>query len=185
MGDSGYKIRNQEGIHFITFAVVGWIDVFSRPDYKDIVVDSMQYCQKSKGLNIHAWIIMSNHLHLIISSQKGHKLSDILRDFKKYTSLRIIEAIEQNTSESRKEWMLKYFRESGNKNVKNTTYQFWQQNNHPVELTDDSDMISQRLEYIHNNPVHAGIVNHPSDYIYSSARDYEGDKGLINIDFLD
>ena len=83
MGIGGYKIRNQTETHFITFAVVYWIDVFSRKQYRDIVVDSLRYCQQNKGLILHAWVIMSNHVHFIISAQDDSKLSDILRDFKK------------------------------------------------------------------------------------------------------
>jgi len=77
--DDGYKIRNQAAIHFITFAVVEWIDVFTRQQY--IVVESLQYCKTNKGLNVHGWCIMSNHLHLILSVQ-NNDLSSILRDFK-------------------------------------------------------------------------------------------------------
>ena len=81
MSDGGYKIRNQAAIHFITFAVVEWVDVFTRRDYCDIVLDSIRFCQKEKGLLVHCWCIMSNHLHLIISA-KNENLSDVLRDFK-------------------------------------------------------------------------------------------------------
>ncbi|MEP2026645.1 MAG: transposase [Reichenbachiella sp.] len=91
MSSSGYKIRNQTGIHFITFAVVEWIDVFTRRQYAEIVIDSLNHCQKGKGLEIYAWCLMSNHLHLIISSAEG-RLSDTLRDFKKYTSSTILPA---------------------------------------------------------------------------------------------
>ena len=80
MSDGGYKIRNQAAIHFITFAVVEWVDVFTRKDYRDIVLESLKHCQAEKGLLLHCWCIMSNHLHLIISA-KNNDLSDILRDF--------------------------------------------------------------------------------------------------------
>jgi len=83
--DGGYKIRNQEAIHFITFSVAEGVDVFTRKDYRDIVLNSLKFCQPKKGLLLHCWCIMSNHLHLIISA-KDKNLSDVLRDFKKYTS---------------------------------------------------------------------------------------------------
>jgi len=98
----GYKIRNQSAIHFITFASVEWIDVFTRHIYADIVVDSLRYCQKEKGLVIYAWCIMSNHVHLIVRAE-NNKLSEVLRDLKKYTAKQIIAAIESNQGESRKE----------------------------------------------------------------------------------
>jgi putative transposase len=83
MSDNGYQIRNQNAIHFVTFSVVEWVDVFTRTAYADIVVDSLKFCQHKKSLNIHAWCLMSNHIHLIISARETYKLSDILRDFKK------------------------------------------------------------------------------------------------------
>lgn len=85
MSENGYKIRNKEGIHFITFAVVEWIDVFTRKVYKDILIDSLKHCQNERGLILYSWCIMSNHVHLVISA-KHNDTSDILRDFKKFTS---------------------------------------------------------------------------------------------------
>jgi putative transposase len=184
MSTGGYKIRNQQGIHFITFAVVNWVDVFTRKEYKDLILDSLRHCQKEKGLIIYSWVIMSNHVHFIFSAKEGYELSNILRDFKKHTSDKVIKAIEQNISESRKDWMLSLFKQAGKKNSRNSCYQFWQQDNHPIELN-SNDMIDQKLEYIHNNPVKAGIVEKAEDYIYSSAIDYyTGKKGLLEIEFL-
>lgn len=80
MKDDGYKIRDQYAVHFITFAVVEWIDVFTRKAYADIVLDSLRHCMQNKGLKVHAWCIMSNHIHLIVSATNGN-LSDLLRDF--------------------------------------------------------------------------------------------------------
>ena len=184
MDDCGYKIRNQSAIHFITFAVVEWVDVFTRKEYRDIVLDSIKYCQAEKGLLLHCWCIMSNHVHLILSA-KNHDLSDILRDFKKYTSKQIIKAIEGNRQESRREWMLKIFRAQGAKNSRNKNYQFWRQDNQPEELY-SAPFIFQKINYIHNNPVEAGIVDRPEDYLYSSARDYVHAKkcGLLDLIFI-
>jgi REP element-mobilizing transposase RayT len=112
MNGGGYKIRNKKEIHFVSFAVVGWVDVFTRKEYRDILLDSLRFCQEEKGLLVHAWCVMSNHIHLIGSS-KNQNLSEILRDFKKFTSKQIIEAIIENEHESRKEWMLGIFGEAG------------------------------------------------------------------------
>jgi len=95
MSKNGYKIDNPDGVYFITFAVVQWLDVFTRNEYTNIVVESLRYCQVNKGLEINAWSIMSNHLHLICSAKDGN-LSDIRRDFKTYTSKEIIKAIQLN-----------------------------------------------------------------------------------------
>ena len=99
---------------------------------------------------------MSNHAHLIISA-KENNVSDVLGDFKKFTSKKIIKAIKDHLGESRKEWMLKIFKEAGEKNSRNSDYQFWQQDNQP-KIIYTPEFAGQKLEYIHTNPVDAGIV---------------------------
>lgn len=180
MPDSVYQIRNKDGIHFITFAVVEWVDAFSRREYCEIVLDSIRYCQKDKGLLLYSWCIMSNHLHMVVAA-KNNDTSDILRDFKKFTSKRIIKAIQENPLESRRDWMLDIFAKAGAKNSRNKTYQFWRQDNHPVELY-SNNFTDQKIQYIHNNPVKAGIVDRPEDYLLSSAKDYYTDReGLLEV----
>jgi len=180
---SKYRIHDSQEIYFITFAVVEWVDALSRPYYKDLLIESFKYCQANKGFIIYAYVIMNNHVHLIASAAEGYNLSDILRDMKKFSSKKIVKAIEDNIQESRKRWMLWIFRSSGERNSNNEKIQFWQQDNHPVCL-DNNEMIDQRLDYLHNNPVKEGIVEEPHHYVYSSARDYAGIKGLLDIVFL-
>ena len=179
-----YKIQDQTQLHFVTFAVVEWVDALTRSIYKDVLIDSLRYCQKHKGLVLYAWCIMTNHVHLVISSLDGFKQEDILRDFKKHTSKQLIKMIRENPRESRKNWMLWIFKEAGKRNGNNKNYQFWQQDNHPVELSTNF-LMDQKLAYIHNNPVEAGIVDEPGSYLYSSARDYAGRKGLLDIAFIE
>lgn len=181
MSDGGYKIRNKEGIYFITFAVVGWVDVFTRMEYKYILINSLKYCQKEKGLIIYCWCIMSNHVHLILSA-KENNLSDILRDFKKFTAKEIIKAIVDNAGESRKEWMLNIFRQEALKNSRNVNYQFWRQDNHPKELF-SKGFTSQKLTYIHHNPIAAGLVEKAEDYLFSSAKEYYSGKKYWNLKY--
>lgn len=126
---------------------------------------------------------MNNHVHLIASAAEGYNLSDILRDLKKFTSKKLIAAIEDDVQESRKRWMLWLFRSNGQRNSNIEIYQFWQQDNHPVCL-DNASLIDQRLNYLHNNPVAEGIVEEAEHYIYSSARDYAGIKGMLDIVLL-
>ncbi|HEY8688520.1 MAG TPA: transposase [Chitinophagaceae bacterium] len=184
MGIGGYKITDQSATYFVSFAVVAWVDVFTRKEYRDIVIESLKHCQEKKGLVIYGWCIMSNHLHLIISA-KENNVSGVLGDFKKFTSKKLIDSILNNPGESRKEWMIKIFKEAGELNSRNTNYQFWQQDNEP-KIIFTPQFASQKLEYIHNNPVEAGIVEKAEEYIYSSARDYYYGKqcGLIKIEFL-
>ena len=118
---SKYKVGKDAIAHFVTFSVVGWIDVFSREQYKELFVESLKYCQGKKGLTLHAWVIMTNHVHLIISSNTN-KIEDIVRDLKKYTSKKIIAAIQENPTESRKEWMLNLFSLAGKSNNNNKEY---------------------------------------------------------------
>lgn len=126
---------------------------------------------------------MSNHVHLIASADEGFDLSDILRDLKRHTSKALLETIQNNPAESRREWMLWIFRSAGKSNVNNKDYQFWQQDNRPIQLS-SPEMVEQRLEYIHQNPVHERLVAEAHHYIYSSAADYSGGKGLLEMDFL-
>lgn len=179
-----YKFRNPDGYYFVTFAVVGWIDVFTRAVYKDILIEIFAYCTKEKGLRIHAYVVMSNHVHMIISTNGTNPLEDIMRDLKKYSAYRILREIKENVTESRKEWMLFLFAKAGKANSNNTHYQFWQQDNHPIELDLHSGILLQKLDYIHQNPVKAGWVSMASAYIYSSAIDYEDGKGILEIALL-
>jgi REP element-mobilizing transposase RayT len=168
-----YKFYNPEGIYFVSFAVQSWVDVFIRNEYKDIVINSLAYCQKSKGLEIFAWCIMTNHLHLIIRAEKGFVLQDILRDFKKFTSKAVVKAIKDNLRESRREWLLEQLCTSEG-------YSLWRGDNKPIELW-SNEVITQKLNYIHQNPVEEGIVFRPEEYRYSSAYDYAGGTGLLDI----
>jgi putative transposase len=178
-----YKFNNPDGMYFVSFAVVYWIDVFVRRTYKDVLIESLKFCQKNKGLRVHAWCIMSSHVHLIISSE-GDLLQDIIRDYKSYTATQLRKAIEENQQESRKEWMLWMMQRAAKKNSNNNDFQFWQQHNKPIELF-TKKVIQQKLDYIHNNPVVEGIVEQPEEYVYSSAKDYAEMKGLIDLYKID
>ncbi len=126
---------------------------------------------------------MTSHIHMIIGSH-GEKLEKIMQNMKKHTSEQLKAAIKNHPGESRKDWMLNLMTEAGKKNTNNIEFQLWQQDNHPIELT-TMRIAHQRLDYTHDNPVIAGIVEKPEDYLYSSARDYHGLKGLIDITLPD
>jgi len=179
-----YKVRDQSKLYFVTFAVGYWIDVFTRPEYKEILVSSLIHCQENKGLEIYGWCIMSNHVHLIVGTNGKNKIEDTIRDFKKYTSVHVCKAIESNVQESRREWMLWMFSRLASKSKKHTKYSFWQNEYHPIELS-TNEMMNQKLNYIHENPVKEGIVYNAEDYMYSSAIDYAGGKGKIDVSFIE
>lgn len=184
MSERGFQIRDQYAIYFITCSVVEWVDVFTRKIYADILVDSLKFCQQNKGLVIHAWCIMSNHIHLILSTDGTARLSDVIRDFKKFSSSVIIREIGDHPQESRRNWMLWIFRKAGERNRRNKNFQFWQQDNHPVECSTE-EILQSRMTYLHENPVRAGLVRQEQDYMYSSGIDYYGERaGLIDIVYL-
>ena len=154
-------------LFYVTFTVVGWIDVFTRKEYVYELMENIKYCQKNKGLELYAYVIMSNHLHLIAKTQ-DLPLNIVLGSFKSFTSKRLIEMIETNQQESRKEWMMRLFEFHGKSNSQNEHYQFWQNGNHPIELW-NPHVIQQKIDYLHNNPVKQGIVARPEEYLYCSA----------------
>ncbi|HRH64555.1 MAG TPA: transposase [Bacteroidia bacterium] len=162
--------------------MVGWLDVFTNKEYCEIILTSLSYCQKEKGLIIHAWCIMSSHLHLIVSS-KQNKLEEILRDFKTFTSKAITQQLITG-NDSRKEWMLSIFKQEAGKIKRVYGYKVWQDGNHPVQF-DTNKMLDERLNYLHQNPVEAGIVLYEANYVYSSSKDYANQKGLLDIELIE
>lgn len=178
-----YPIRDQQGLYFLTFTVVEWLDVFTRPLYKDIVIDSLRYCQQHKGLELFAYCLMTNHLHLIARATDGHELSDIVRDFKKFTARRVFDAICTNPQESRRQWLEWTLRKQGEFNPKNIHIQLWQPRSHGVELKTEA-ITRQKLEYIHQNPVRAGICYCVEDYVYCSASFYAGLEARLAVSLL-
>ena len=174
-----YKFHNPEGIYFISFAVVSWLDVFTRNEYKDIIVDSLYYSQQNKGLEVFAWCIMTSHVHLVFRSVGKQKPEHLIGDIKRFTSKAIVQAIIDNPKESRKEFLLEQIIEAGNKSSNVNKYQFWQHDNHPIELWSNK-VIDEKIDYVHNNHVEEGLVFRAEDYLYSSAADYAGEKGILD-----
>lgn len=177
-----YKFHNKEGLYFVSFAVVYWIDVFTREDYFSILTDSLTYCRKNKGMEIYAWCIMPSHVHLIFRA-KDNNPGVLLKELKTYTSKQVQKAIVEHNQESRKDWMLWLMERAGLKNTNVKHRQFWQQHNQPVELW-SAAVTDQKVDYIHQNPVEAGFVSEPHHWKYSSALDYSGGKGVMEIDLV-
>lgn len=172
-----------DGLYFLTMTVVDWVDIFTRPTYKHIIVDALKFCQQKKGLKLYAWVLMSNHLHLIAAAEDGKILSDVLRDFKQYTSRKIIATI-QSEPESRRQWLLHRFEFNAKLNPKVRYYKVWQDGNEAKEIHSNT-FLDQKLEYIHQNPVRAEWVDEPEHYRYSSAANYAELPGLLPIEFPD
>lgn len=177
-----YKIRDIDKAYFVTITVVGWIDVFTRKNHKQLLIDSLKYCQQHKGLVIFGWCLMPSHLHMIVMAEGDNTLSDILRDFKKYTSKAIVKQMDEEP-ESRREWMLEQFFKAGEtlKQIKN--YKFWQDGNQAKEIYGNK-FLFEKLNYIHNNPVEEMIVSKTEDYLFSSARNYAGLDNVLEVCLL-
>ncbi|MBK6626246.1 MAG: transposase [Flavobacteriales bacterium] len=172
-----YTMHDPEGLYFLSFATVGWIDVLTRREYKDVVVESLRFCQEQKGLDLFEWVIMTNHVHLLARAKPGSALSDIIRDLKKYTSGTIHRMIEQSATESRKAWMLDLLHAAGESNGGNSGFQLWQQHNKPL-LMDTPEAIDRVVAYIRENPVKEGFVAKAEDHVYGSAHE----PGLLELE---
>ena len=180
---TGYKITQSDDLYYLTFQVVEWVDLFTRKIYRDIILESLSYCVSSKGLLIYGYVVMSNHIHLIARSING-ELSAIIRDFKKYTSRRILHEVQNSGIESRRNWLLSIFSESASNHTRNSNYQVWTHENH-AEILYSNAFIDEKLNYIHQNPVRAGLVSCAEHYLYSSASNYKAEGGLLDIVLID
>ena len=172
-----YKITAKDGIYFLTSTIVEWIPVFTTQVYFDILLESLRFCKTNKGLKLFAYVILENHFHLIAAA---NKLSDIMRSFKGYTSRQIIDQLRKD----KREWLLNQLAYFEKKYKNESTFQLWQEGFHP-ELILNENMLLQKIEYMHYNPVKRGYVDLPEHWRYSSARNFIlGDHSIIEIDPL-
>lgn len=181
MAGDRYLIKEQHETYFITSTIVEWIDLFTRIEYKQIIIESLNHCIAEKGLILNGWVLMTNHLHFIGYCEAPHRMSDFLRDFKKFTSKKLVSTIME-IPESRRDWMLDKFGFIARSTGRAENYKLWKDDNHAILLRDIDAL--EKLDYVHNNPVKAGIVESPEEYIYSSAKDYAGLKGLVKLEMI-
>ena len=153
--------------YFLTFTVTQWVDVFTRSCYCDILIDSLRFCQQHKKLEVYAYVIMTNHVHLI-AAHPDSQLSGVIRDFKSFTAKQIIRAIKEEPTESRRQWLLHMFAYAAKYQQQNAQYLFWQKTSHPTKLY-NAAIFQQKQTYIHQNPVAAGYVSEAHHWYYSSA----------------
>ncbi|MBL7149447.1 MAG: transposase [Candidatus Cloacimonetes bacterium] len=172
---SRYKFIEEDGIYFVTSTITEWIPVFVSESYFQIIIDSLEFCREKKKMKLHAYVIMENHVHLIVS---GENLSDTLKSFKMFTATEIIKQLKF----AKKEWLLHQFEFYKKRTKKESIYQVWQEGLHP-QLVNEEDIFIQKVEYIHENPVRRGYVIQPEYWKYSSAGYYiTGEKGVMGID---
>jgi len=182
------KDKNQElkpqDCSYLTFNVVDWIDVFIRQTYKQIIVDALNYCIESKKFTVYAWCLMTNHLHMLARAQDGSGLAMIEKEFKKYTTTKILEAIDIEP-DLRRSWMLQRFENCSLTLKKIEKFQLWQTCTNPTYIDfKQVYKLQERVLYIHENPIRDGIVDKPEHYLYSSATDYAGKPGLVKVNVI-
>jgi len=173
MTRSRYHVVAEQSPHFMTATINHWLPLFTRPDTVNIVLDSWRYLQREAGFVLYGYVIMENHLHLIASSPD---LSRDMRRFKSYTARAIVDYLQERGSPKILE-MLAFFKRP---HKIESVHQVWEEGNHP-QLISDEAMMRQKLDYMHNNPVKRGYVDSPEHWRYSSARNYLGDEGLIEV----
>ncbi len=176
MGRSRYKfIENSP--HFLTCTIVNWLPVFSQPEFAQIILKSLDFLSRNQRLTLHAYVIMENHLHLIASAEN---ISKEIAAFKSFTARSIIDKLKQNKAE----YLLTQLKFHKRLHKTNQDYQLWQEGSHPQTILSEQ-MLIQKLEYIHNNPVRRGYIDNPAHWRYSSYRNYMDMEGILNIDVLE
>jgi putative transposase len=176
---------NQQAAHYLTFNTVDWVDVFVRPTYKQIIANTLNEFIAAKRLTVFAWCLMSNHLHMMVQAKNGVGLSIIERDFKKATTHLVLESIDRE-NDLRREWMLARFEKDSQHLKRIEKYQLWQNSSNPVFVDfKEPYSVEEQLMYIHENPVRDRLVCHGEDYLFSSAKNYQGKKGLVNVTVID
>ena len=173
MTRSRYRIYEDYYPYFLTCTVVGWLPVFTRPDTVQILYDSWQFLHNQGRLSLYGYVILENHLHLIASSPD---LSKEIGDFKSFTARCLIDHLEANGART----LLKLLHFLKARHKTDRPYQFWQEGCHPQQIQ-NAEMMRQKLEYIHRNPVERGYVEEPIHWRHSSARNYAGLPGLFPV----
>ncbi|MFA5454244.1 MAG: transposase [Sulfurimonas sp.] len=173
MGRSRYKIYEPTHPHFVTCTILHWIPIFTRVETTSIIFESLKHLQQADSLKLYAYVILENHLHLVVSSDD---IGKSMRKFKAHTAKEILKLLQEKDVKTILE-QLAFYKKA---HKKETTYQLWQEGIQPKLIQDDKMMI-ERINYIHQNPVKRGYIDEAKFWRYSSARDYEGVEGLINV----
>jgi len=163
--------------YFITITVIEWLNIFTNKEYFDCLINCLKYCQKNLGLLLYEYVIMTNHIHLIVQAREGYSLSKIIGSFKQFTTKEILVLLQND----RRKYIIRILENSFSKK-EGYENQIWQRENYP-ELIESEKFLQQKVEYIHNNPVIKGYVDEPQHYIFSSARNrYLDDNSIIELD---
>ncbi|MFT3902375.1 MAG: hypothetical protein QM727_04345 [Niabella sp.] len=181
MHDERTIVMNEHGCYFLILETTDAVDIFVRPVYKQIIVHSLNHFIDNRGFIVYGWCLMTNRLYLICQAQKNMLLGDIRKGFKQFTTEKIIEAVDAEP-EDRKSWLLERFAKFSGLFGANMTVQCWKKIKAPVPVDiKRPEEMAEQLDIIHSIPIKERFVQYPSDFLYSSARDYEGLPGLVKI----
>ena len=174
MARSRYVITEPNRPHFLTCTVVEWLPVFTRPQAVQILFDTWSWLRSHEGMRLYGYVVMENHLHFIAQAER---LNRCVSRFKSFTARKIIDHLEQQHTDD----LLSRLQFAKRLHKADRQYQFWQEGTH-AELIFSEGMMRQKLDYIHANPVRRGYVDRAEHWRYSSAGQYSGQGGLIEID---
>ncbi|MBK1646163.1 transposase [Thiocapsa imhoffii] len=174
MTRSRYRFLGNDAPYFLTMTISQWLPIFTRPATVEVILDSWRYLQAHRGFRLHGYVILENHLHLIA---RAPELDRDVQRFKSFTARQLIRVLEE-AGARRLLTMLRLFKDEGKRE---STYQVWEEGSHPQRIEHEAVM-RQKLDYVHNNPVKRGYVDLPEHWRWSSARDYLGQPGLIEVD---
>ena len=174
MGRSRYKIYEPTHPHFITSTVLNWIPLFTRQESVEILLESFRYLQQTDNLKLYSYVILENHIHIVAQSDD---IAKSMAKFKRHTARKLITLLQKENVKTIPEQLI-FYKKS---HKSDREYQLWQEGIQPKLIQSDTMMIS-KINYIHNNPVKRGYVDEASHWRYSSARDYEGIDGLLEIE---
>jgi putative transposase len=173
MARSRYRIRSPHHPHFFTCTVVNWITLFNDPETVKIILDSWSFLQDQDRLKLYGYVILENHLHFIAESSD---LGKEVANFKSFTASKILALLQKNS----RTYLLDQLHRSKQHHKHDRIFQVWQEGSHPEMILSD-EMLIQKLEYMHFNPVRRGYVDDPSYWRFSSAANYAGKPGLIKL----
>lgn len=173
MGRSRYQIHDPKAPYFLTCTILNWMPLFTRPSTVNIILDALTYRQRERGWKVYGYVILENHLHMIAQAEN---LKKELSSFKSWTARQLIDHLHEQQAER----LLKQLSLFRRNHKKDREYQLWEEGSHP-QIMENAEILRQKLEYIHRNPVKRGYVDEAEHWRYSSARNYAGGEGLMPV----
>ena len=170
-----------DSCYFLTLNTVDKIDLFTRPAYKQVIAEALNHFIDTQGLAVYSWCLMASHLHLIVRTKDASAPAYFERDFKKFTTPGLLKTIEMEM-DLRREWMLERFEAYGKSLRRLEKFHLWQNCSSPFRIDNEQPRhLMDRINHVHENPVREGIVDQAEAYLFSSARDYAGIRGLVAV----